>query len=161
MSRYQIIIIQFLLPFQPNELGRSGKKSFSVSFTDILNKFVVSQKNIHEISLYAILLPPFLLCHQVVFTALLAVAAAAPGLLSAPYGAAIASPYAAPIVSPWGHGLVGAPVVKAAVPVATSYANTVRVSSLTRNIYVYLNTISHLYTEEIKVIIKYYNHRIT
>ncbi|XP_073947315.1 uncharacterized protein [Choristoneura fumiferana] len=65
----------------------------------------------------------------VVFTALLAVAAAAPGLLSAPYGAAIASPYAAPIVSPWGHGLVGAPVVKAAVPVATSYANTVRLAS--------------------------------
>ncbi|XP_068618514.1 larval/pupal cuticle protein H1C-like [Battus philenor] len=63
----------------------------------------------------------------VVFAAFLAVAAAAPGL----YGAPIA---AAPIASSWGHGLVGAPlistgVVKAAVPVATSYANTVRIAT--------------------------------
>lgn len=54
---------------------------------------------------------------QVVFSALLAVVAAAPGL-----------------VSPWGHGIVSAPavvsapivsapIVKQAVPVATSYAN--------------------------------------
>ncbi|KAG6442272.1 larval/pupal cuticle protein H1C [Manduca sexta] len=59
----------------------------------------------------------------VVFTALLAVAAAAPGFLSAPIAAA-----------PWGHGVVSAPlvstgVVKTAVPVATSYANTVRIAS--------------------------------
>lgn len=64
---------------------------------------------------------------QVVFAALLAVSAAAPGF----YGGA----YAAPVAAPWGHGLVGAPlvsapVVKAAVPVATSYANTVRVCSI-------------------------------
>lgn len=63
---------------------------------------------------------------QVVFTALLAVATAAPGF----YGG-LAAP-----VAPWGHGLVSAPVysapvVKAAVPVATSYANTVRVSKQT------------------------------
>ncbi|KAL0822598.1 hypothetical protein ABMA28_004636 [Loxostege sticticalis] len=60
----------------------------------------------------------------VVFTALLAVATAAPGF----YGG-LAAP-----VAPWGHGLVSAPVysapvVKAAVPVATSYANTVRIAS--------------------------------
>ncbi|XP_049874023.1 neuropeptide-like 3 [Pectinophora gossypiella] len=72
----------------------------------------------------------------VVFTALLAVAAAAPGLIggiAAPYGY---GGYGAPLAAPWGvgHGLVGAPlvsapVVKAAVPVATSYANTVRIAS--------------------------------
>ncbi|XP_045451109.1 larval/pupal cuticle protein H1C-like [Melitaea cinxia] len=61
----------------------------------------------------------------VVFAALLAVVAAAPGL-----------------VAPWGHGIVGAPavvsapilsapIVKQAVPVATSYANvnTLRVAA--------------------------------
>ncbi|CAH2039673.1 unnamed protein product, partial [Iphiclides podalirius] len=62
----------------------------------------------------------------VVFTALLAVVAAAPGL----YGGIAAAPLAAP----WGHGVVGAPlistgVVKTAVPVATSYANTVRIAT--------------------------------
>lgn len=65
---------------------------------------------------------------QVVFTALLACAAAAPGLIGSPYG------YAAPLASPWGHGVVGAPllsapVVKTVGPVATSYANSVRVST--------------------------------
>lgn len=79
---------------------------------------------------------------QVVFTALLACAAAAPGLISpyassyaAPYAApyaSYASPYASPYAAPWGNGLVGAPlvgapVVKTVAPVATSYANTVRV----------------------------------
>ncbi|CAH0584226.1 unnamed protein product [Chrysodeixis includens] len=65
----------------------------------------------------------------VVFTALLAVAAAAPGYIGgyAPYAAA-------PIAAGWGHGIVSAPiisapVVKAAVPVATSYANTVKLAS--------------------------------
>lgn len=83
---------------------------------------------------------------QFVFAAVLAVAAAAPGL----YGGAIAAPLtsawghgavAAPLTSAWGHGaVVGAPlistgVVKAAVPVATSYANTVRVSyALIKNV---------------------------
>ncbi|XP_064292279.1 larval/pupal cuticle protein H1C-like [Plodia interpunctella] len=62
----------------------------------------------------------------IVFAALLAVAAAAPGLLGAPY--------AAPLASPWGAGYVGAPLVSAGVvktvaPVATSYANTVRIAS--------------------------------
>ncbi|CAH0729699.1 unnamed protein product, partial [Brenthis ino] len=63
----------------------------------------------------------------VVFTTLLAVVAAAPGLV-------------APLASPWGHGLVGAPavvsapivsapIIKQAVPVATSYANTVRIAT--------------------------------
>ncbi|XP_050352124.1 larval/pupal cuticle protein H1C-like [Nymphalis io] len=63
----------------------------------------------------------------VAFAALLAVVVASPGLV-------------APIASPWGHGLVGghavvsapiisAPIVKQAVPVATSYANTVRIAS--------------------------------
>ncbi|XP_013190490.1 larval/pupal cuticle protein H1C-like [Amyelois transitella] len=66
----------------------------------------------------------------VVFAALLAVAAAAPGLIGAPY----AAPYAAPLASPWGAGYVGAPLVSAGVvktvaPVATSYANTVRIAS--------------------------------
>ncbi|KAI5645434.1 hypothetical protein NE865_02521 [Phthorimaea operculella] len=65
----------------------------------------------------------------IAFAALLAAASAAPGI----YGH-YASPYAAPLASPWGHGyvgapLVGAPVVKTAVPVATSYANTVRIAS--------------------------------
>ncbi|CAK1586242.1 unnamed protein product [Parnassius mnemosyne] len=63
----------------------------------------------------------------VVFAAFLAVAAAAPGL----YGAPVA---AAPWAAPWGHGIVGAPlistgVVKTAVPVATSYSNSVRIAS--------------------------------
>ncbi|XP_075978780.1 uncharacterized protein LOC142978289 [Anticarsia gemmatalis] len=66
----------------------------------------------------------------VVFTALLAVAAAAPGFIGAP----LAAPYAAPIAAGWGHGVVSAPlistgVVKTAVPVATSYANTVKLAS--------------------------------
>ncbi|XP_045517608.1 larval/pupal cuticle protein H1C-like [Pieris brassicae] len=57
----------------------------------------------------------------IVFTAFLAVAAAAPGL------------YGAPLASPWGHGIgvapvVSAPIVRTAVPVATSYANTVRIA---------------------------------
>ncbi|XP_028038999.1 larval/pupal cuticle protein H1C-like [Bombyx mandarina] len=61
----------------------------------------------------------------VVFAAFLAVASAAPG----PYGVPIAAP-----IAPWGHGIVSAPlvsagVVKTAVPVATSYANTVRIAS--------------------------------
>lgn len=63
---------------------------------------------------------------KVVFTALLAVAAAAPGF----FGAPLAAPYA------YGHGVVSAPlystgVVKTAVPVATSYSNSVRVSKTT------------------------------
>ncbi|XP_045495622.1 larval/pupal cuticle protein H1C-like [Colias croceus] len=59
----------------------------------------------------------------VVLTALLAVATAAPGLIGAP------------ALAPWGHGYgvapayVSAPIVKAAVPVATSYANTVRIAT--------------------------------
>ncbi|CAB3251480.1 unnamed protein product [Arctia plantaginis] len=62
----------------------------------------------------------------VVFTALLAVAAAAPGFIGAPF----AAPYA------YGHGIVSAPlistgVVKTALPVATSYSNSVRLSSPT------------------------------
>ncbi|XP_022830353.1 cuticle protein 70, isoforms A and B-like [Spodoptera litura] len=66
----------------------------------------------------------------VVFSALLAVAAAAPGYIGG-YAAPIA---AAPIAAGWGHGIVSAPiysapVVKAAVPVATSYANTVKLAS--------------------------------
>ncbi|KAJ8713439.1 hypothetical protein PYW07_013809 [Mythimna separata] len=67
----------------------------------------------------------------VVFSALLAVAAAAPGYLGG---------YGAPIAAGWGHGVVSAPIVsapvysapaivKTAVPVATSYANTVRVAT--------------------------------
>lgn len=61
---------------------------------------------------------------QVVFATLLACAAAAPGLIGSPYG------YAAPLASPWGHGLVSAPIVKTVAPVATSYANTVRVCQI-------------------------------
>ncbi|RVE44679.1 hypothetical protein evm_010698 [Chilo suppressalis] len=60
-----------------------------------------------------------------IFAAILAYAAAAPGIIGG---------YAAPLAAPWGHGVVGAPlygapVVKTAVPVATSYANTVRIAS--------------------------------
>ncbi|KAJ0178335.1 hypothetical protein K1T71_006158 [Dendrolimus kikuchii] len=60
-----------------------------------------------------------------VLAAFLAVASAAPGFIGAPIAAPIAT-------APWGHGIVSAPyvaapaVVKTAVPVATSYANTVR-----------------------------------
>ncbi|XP_063363237.1 neuropeptide-like 3 [Cydia amplana] len=63
----------------------------------------------------------------VVFAALLAVAAAAPSPYGVPLG--VASPYAAPVASVWGHGLAPAPIIKTAVPVATSYANTVRLAS--------------------------------
>ncbi|PZC84250.1 cuticle protein 70, isoforms A and B [Helicoverpa armigera] len=67
----------------------------------------------------------------VIFSALLAVAAAAPGYIGG-YAAPIA---AAPIAAGWGHGVVSAPIysapaiVKTAVPVATSYANTVKLAS--------------------------------
>ncbi|XP_063827778.1 neuropeptide-like 3 [Ostrinia nubilalis] len=69
----------------------------------------------------------------VVFAALLAVAAAAPGIYGGLAAPGIYGGLAAP-VSPWGHGIVGAPlvsapIVKAAVPVATSYANSVRIAS--------------------------------
>lgn len=81
----------------------------------------------HTLLCFTILIEVFA-TFQVVFTALLAVAAAAPGYIGgyAPYAAA-------PIAAGWGHGivsapLISAPVVKAAVPVATSYANTVKVS---------------------------------
>ncbi|XP_063623349.1 cuticle protein 12.5-like [Cydia splendana] len=67
----------------------------------------------------------------VVFAALLAVAAAAPSPYGVPLGVAApyAAPYAAPVASVWGHGLAPAPIIKTAVPVATSYANTVRLAS--------------------------------
>lgn len=74
---------------------------------------------------------------QIVLATILACAAAAPGLIGAGYAAPglIGASYGAhgligPPVAPWGgiaSGYVGAPIVKTAVPVATSYANTVRV----------------------------------
>ncbi|XP_026762400.2 neuropeptide-like 3 [Galleria mellonella] len=81
---------------------------------------------IHTSSPQATQHPPFKMYKLVVFAAFLAIAAAAPGYIGAPY--------AAPLAAPWGHSIVGAPlvsagVVKTALPVATSYANTVRIAS--------------------------------
>ncbi|XP_047993017.1 uncharacterized protein LOC125231603 [Leguminivora glycinivorella] len=65
----------------------------------------------------------------VVFAALLAVAAAAPSPLGEDVHLGVASPYGAPVASVWGHGFAPAHIIKTAVPVATSYANTVRLAS--------------------------------
>lgn len=81
--------------------------------------------------------------HQIVVFALLAVVAARPGFLASPYGAAAYAPaaYASPLAyhAPAAYAAplayhtpvaYSAPIVKAAVPVATSYANTYKVSNL-------------------------------